>query len=52
MREFENDKLFRYHLKIREFDDKAKSTDKELLQKIKELNPVKYYCDLYQNTLS
>ena len=51
LREFENDKLFKYHLKIREFDDNAKSTDKNLLQKIKDLNPVKYYCDLYHNTL-
>jgi 2-amino-1-hydroxyethylphosphonate dioxygenase (glycine-forming) len=51
MREFENNKLFKYHLKIREFDDNAKSTDKQLLQKIKDLNPVKYYYDLYKNTL-
>ena len=49
LHEFEKDKLFKYHLKIREFDDKAKSTDKDLLKKIKDLKPVKYYKDYYKN---
>ena len=41
--EFETNKLFRYHLKIREFDDKAKSTEKELLNKIKNMDILQYY---------
>ena len=49
IKEFENDKLFKYHLKIREFDDKAKSTDTVLLKKIKELNAPNYYYNLYKS---
>jgi 2-amino-1-hydroxyethylphosphonate dioxygenase (glycine-forming) len=40
---FENDDLFNFHLRIREWDDKAKETDKELLHKISEINPREYF---------
>lgn len=43
MRAFENDDLFNYHLKIREWDDKAKETDEKLLEKIKNINPREYF---------
>ena len=43
MKNFKNDKLYYYHLKIREWDDKAKSTDPILLQKIKSINPREYF---------
>lgn len=43
MKAFENDDLFNFHLRIREWDDKAKETDKELLQKISEINPREYF---------
>ena len=48
IKEFENDKLFRFHLKLREFDDKAKLTDEKLLKKIKDLNAPEYYFNLYK----
>ena len=41
--EFHNNPLFRWHLKIRQWDDMAKSTDHNLLKKIKNMNPVEYY---------
>ena len=40
---FERSKLFKYHLKLREFDDKAKSTEPKLLNKIKKMNYLDYY---------
>ena len=40
--EFEMDSLFLLHLKIREFDDKAKSEDIGLLTKIKEMDHLDY----------
>ena len=43
MKAFENDDLFNFHLRIREWDDKAKETDKELLHKISEINPREYF---------
>lgn len=43
LKAFENDDLFLFHLKIREWDDKAKETDKELLEKIKKINPREYF---------
>ena len=36
MNSYENSSLFEYHLKIREWDDLAKSTEPVLLKKIKE----------------
>ena len=43
MKAFENDDLFNFHLRIREWDDKAKETNQELLQKISEINPREYF---------
>lgn len=43
MEDFENNPLFQFHLKIREFDDKAKSTEPKLLEKIKKLDHIEYY---------
>ena len=43
MAAFEHDDLFNFHLKIREWDDDAKKTDKELLEKIKNINPREYF---------
>lgn len=40
---FQESKLFEYHLKLRDFDDKAKSTDNDLLDKIKKMNHLEYY---------
>lgn len=40
--EFEQDSLFPYHLKLREFDDKAKSEDTSLLAKINEMDHLEY----------
>lgn len=40
---FRNDRLFNYHLKLREFDDKAKSTESTLLEKIKTMDSDNYY---------
>ena len=40
---FHSNPLFQWHLKIRQWDDKAKSTDNILLKKIKDMNPVEYY---------
>jgi len=37
---FESNKYFDYHLRLREFDDKAKSTESEILEKIKQLDPI------------
>lgn len=46
---FENDRLFRYHLMMRTFDDKAKSTDPDLLDKISQGNYLKYYQKLIKS---
>lgn len=40
--DFEMDNLFLYHLKIREFDDKAKSEDNKLLNKIRDMDHLSY----------
>ena len=40
---FEQDKYFDYHLRLREFDDKAKSTDPRILEKIELMDPINYY---------
>jgi len=40
---FEKDSLYMFHLKMREFDDKAKLDDQATLNFIKELNPVEYF---------
>ena len=41
--EFENSPYFKYHLKLRDYDDRAKSTDPDLLYKIKTMNPTYYF---------
>lgn len=43
---FERDKYFDYHLRMRQFDDKAKSTEPEILEKIRKLDPITYYKDM------
>jgi len=48
IKNFEKDKYFDYHLRLREFDDKAKSTDTKLLQKIKEMEPILYYKNMIE----
>ena len=40
---FEKNKLFKYHLIVRKYDDMAKSTEKKLLDKIKNMNHLSYY---------
>lgn len=40
--EFENNPLFRFHLEMRGFDDKAKSTDQTLLKKIATIDKINY----------
>ncbi len=46
-RDYEADELFTLHLKIREWDDKAKDDSPEMLEKIKKMNPIDYYYTLY-----
>ena len=41
--QFEKNKYFDYHLRLRDFDDQAKSTEPEILEKIKKLDPINYY---------
>jgi len=48
---FENDRLYKYHLVMRTFDDQAKSTDPELLDKIAQGNYLKYYRDLIKHKI-
>jgi hypothetical protein len=43
MSRYEESPLFKLHLKIREWDDKAKSTDPELLKKIREMDIPSYF---------
>jgi len=40
---YEENPLFQFHLKIREWDDKAKSTDHKLLEKIGEMDIPSYF---------
>lgn len=40
---YENDPNFKWHLKMREWDDMAKSTDRTLLEKIKNMDLVRYF---------
>lgn len=40
---YENNSLFKLHLRIREWDDKAKNTDKKLLEFIKNLDITDYF---------
>ena len=40
---YESNPLFPLHLKMREWDDKAKSTDPDLLKKIAEMDITKYF---------
>ena len=46
--QFERDEYFDYHLRLREFDDKAKSTEPEILEKIKQLDPINYYKEMVE----
>ena len=41
--QFERNKYFDYHLRLRDFDDQAKTTEPEILEKIKKLDPINYY---------
>jgi len=41
--QFERNKYFDYHLRLRDFDDQAKSTEHEILEKIKNIDPINYY---------
>ncbi len=45
---FESDKFFDYHLRMREFDDQAKSTDPEIFEKIHILDPINYYKEMVE----
>ena len=45
---FEKDKYFDYHLRLREFDDKAKSTDPEILKEIYDMDPINYYKEMVE----
>lgn len=47
---FENNRMFPYHLAMRKFDDQAKSTDANLLDKIAGGNYLKYYHDLIETS--
>jgi predicted HD phosphohydrolase len=47
IRQYEKNHLFIYHLKIREWDDTAKSTDPKLLEKIRTMDPTKYFYEKY-----
>lgn len=47
IKQYEKTHLFNYHLKIREWDDTAKSTDPELLEKIRNMDPTKYFYEKY-----
>ena len=46
---FEKDNLFHFHLKMREWDDKAKETDINLLNKIRGLNLRDFFRNYIQN---
>lgn len=43
MRQFENDPLFDYYIKLREYDDIAKDDDKSVLEGIHNMDPTKFY---------
>ena len=45
---FEKDEYFDYHLRMREFDDKAKSTNPLVLQRLEILDPINYYKDMVE----
>ena len=45
---FESDKYFDYHLRMREFDDQAKSTDPEILNKVYDMDPINYYKEMIE----
>ena len=47
---FENNRMFPYILAMRKFDDQAKSTDADLLDKIAQGNYLKYYHDLIESS--
>lgn len=49
---FHKNELFPWHLKLRQWDDMAKSTDSDLLKKIKEMNPIKYYKNMAREMLN
>lgn len=43
IKKFEEDVLFMFHLKMREYDDKAKLNDNATLEAIKKMDPVEYF---------
>ena len=45
---FEKDEYFDYHLRMREFDDKAKSTHPNVLKRLELLDPINYYKDMVE----
>lgn len=49
--EFEKDPLFDYHMKIRQWDDLAKSDNSKLLKDIQNMEPVNYYQKFAENLL-
>jgi len=49
--EFEQEPLFEYHMKIRHWDDFAKTRNSELLDNIKNMDPVKHYQKIAENLL-
>ena len=47
---FENNRMFPYILAMRKFDDQAKSTDADLLDKIEQGNYLEYYQKLIKKS--
>jgi 2-amino-1-hydroxyethylphosphonate dioxygenase (glycine-forming) len=43
---FKQNKLFKYHLKLRTYDDQAKSTEYDLIKKIDKMNNKDYYSSI------
>ena len=48
IKKYKENKLFLYHLKLREFDDKAKSTEKSILEYIDNMDYINYYKNIYK----
>jgi len=51
MRQFEDDPLFDYYIKLREYDDIAKNDDKSVLEEIYNMNPTKFYYNMAKRNL-
>ena len=48
--EFEQEEYYSQHIKLREYDDKAKETSSELLNKIQAMDIKKFLVNHYKNT--